>query len=174
MRPMVVVVPAPPRRNQGVAACGSCPVRGASRHLGHYVSVFSVPNHLGLDREEVTYPLPGRTTLVYSTRRDTGAKAMFLFAAPPLAYDRRDTGRQKQLLADAFAGAGWEVPALLRAVRDAASGQGTGLALVGAYVLAGELAAAGGDHGGAFRRYEQRVRGFVDANQGLTETVQGR
>ncbi|NUS04746.1 MAG: hypothetical protein HOV97_19560 [Nonomuraea sp.] len=35
------------------------------------------------------------------------------------------------------------------------SGMGTGPALIGAYVLAGELAAAGGDHRAAFARYEQ-------------------
>ncbi|WP_330282730.1 FAD-dependent monooxygenase [Streptomyces sp. NBC_00588] len=45
------------------------------------------------------------------------------------------------------------------------SGQGTGLALVGAYVLAGELAAAGWDPGTGFARYEARMRSFVEANQ---------
>jgi 2-polyprenyl-6-methoxyphenol hydroxylase-like FAD-dependent oxidoreductase len=45
------------------------------------------------------------------------------------------------------------------------SGQGTGLALVGAYVLAGELTAAGGDHPTAFARYEQQLRGYVERNQ---------
>ncbi|WP_242895430.1 FAD-dependent monooxygenase [Actinomadura litoris] len=45
------------------------------------------------------------------------------------------------------------------------SGQGTGLALVGAYVLAGELAAAGWDPGAGFARYEARMRPFVEANQ---------
>ncbi|MFI0938584.1 FAD-dependent monooxygenase [Streptomyces sp. NPDC021020] len=45
------------------------------------------------------------------------------------------------------------------------SGQGTGLALVGAYVLAGELAAAGWDPGTGFARYEARMRAFVEANQ---------
>ncbi|MBW8801318.1 MAG: FAD-dependent monooxygenase, partial [Streptomyces sp.] len=45
------------------------------------------------------------------------------------------------------------------------SGQGTGLALVGAYVLAGELAAAGWDHDAGFARYEARMRSFVEANQ---------
>jgi 2-polyprenyl-6-methoxyphenol hydroxylase-like FAD-dependent oxidoreductase len=45
------------------------------------------------------------------------------------------------------------------------SGQGTGLALVGAYVLAGELAAAGWDPDAAFARYETRMRPFVEANQ---------
>jgi 2-polyprenyl-6-methoxyphenol hydroxylase-like FAD-dependent oxidoreductase len=45
------------------------------------------------------------------------------------------------------------------------SGQGTGLALVGAYVLAGELMAAAGDHRTALARYEQRMRGYVERNQ---------
>ncbi|SFJ30134.1 FAD-dependent monooxygenase [Amycolatopsis sacchari] len=45
------------------------------------------------------------------------------------------------------------------------SGQGTGLALVGAYVLAGELAAAGWDPEAGFAAYEARMRPFVEANQ---------
>jgi 2-polyprenyl-6-methoxyphenol hydroxylase-like FAD-dependent oxidoreductase len=49
----------------------------------------------------------------------------------------------------------------------ALSGQGSSLALVGAYVLAGELAAAQGDHQLAFARYESELRGFVAANQEL-------
>ena len=46
-----------------------------------------------------------------------------------------------------------------------ASGQGTSLALVGAYVLAGELAIASGDHHTAFACYERIMRGYVEANQ---------
>jgi 2-polyprenyl-6-methoxyphenol hydroxylase-like FAD-dependent oxidoreductase len=45
------------------------------------------------------------------------------------------------------------------------SGQGTGLALVGAYLLAGELAAAGWDPDAGFAGYEARMRPFVEANQ---------
>jgi 2-polyprenyl-6-methoxyphenol hydroxylase-like FAD-dependent oxidoreductase len=45
------------------------------------------------------------------------------------------------------------------------SGQGTSLALVGAYVLAGELATHPGDHRTAFAEYERRLRPFVEANQ---------
>ncbi|GCE50210.1 FAD binding domain-containing protein [Thermosporothrix hazakensis] len=48
-----------------------------------------------------------------------------------------------------------------------ASGQGTSLALVGAYVLAGELAEAHGDYRTAFARYEDVLRGYVTANQNL-------
>jgi 2-polyprenyl-6-methoxyphenol hydroxylase-like FAD-dependent oxidoreductase len=45
------------------------------------------------------------------------------------------------------------------------SGQGTGLALVGAYLLAGELAAAGWNPEAGFAGYERRMRSFVEANQ---------
>jgi 2-polyprenyl-6-methoxyphenol hydroxylase-like FAD-dependent oxidoreductase len=170
------------------------------RHLGHYVSIFTIPNQLGLDRWELLYAAPGRTTNVYSTAQDRGAKALFMFASPPLRYHHHDTDRQKQLLTEAFAGGAWEVPRLLEAVWDApdfyfdsvsqihmdrwssgrvalvgdagygpspASGQGTSLALVGAYVLAGELAAGGGDHQVAFARYQRAMRGFVEQNQRL-------
>jgi 2-polyprenyl-6-methoxyphenol hydroxylase-like FAD-dependent oxidoreductase len=45
------------------------------------------------------------------------------------------------------------------------SGGGTGLALVGAYLLAGELAAAGWDPDAGFAAYERRMRPYVEANQ---------
>ncbi|GAA3440465.1 FAD-dependent monooxygenase [Kutzneria kofuensis] len=45
------------------------------------------------------------------------------------------------------------------------SGGGTGLALVGAYLLAGELAAADWDPEAGFAGYEARMRPFVEANQ---------
>ena len=45
------------------------------------------------------------------------------------------------------------------------SGAGTGLALVGAYMLAGELAAAGWDPEAGFAGYQARMQDYVDANQ---------
>jgi 2-polyprenyl-6-methoxyphenol hydroxylase-like FAD-dependent oxidoreductase len=47
------------------------------------------------------------------------------------------------------------------------TGLGTSLALVGAYVLAGELAATEGDHGAAFRRYDTVMRPYVSQAQQL-------
>lgn len=44
-------------------------------------------------------------------------------------------------------------------------GFGTGLAVVGAYVLAGELAAAGGDHRVAFQRYEAAFRDYAKVSR---------
>ncbi|MCY1059352.1 FAD-dependent monooxygenase [Nannocystis sp. SCPEA4] len=47
------------------------------------------------------------------------------------------------------------------------SGQGSSVALVAAYVLAGELAAADGDHRRGFAGYEAALRGYVAQNQQL-------
>jgi 2-polyprenyl-6-methoxyphenol hydroxylase-like FAD-dependent oxidoreductase len=45
------------------------------------------------------------------------------------------------------------------------TGQGTSMAVVGAYVLAGELASLGGDYCTAFARYEQECRSYMEQNQ---------
>jgi 2-polyprenyl-6-methoxyphenol hydroxylase-like FAD-dependent oxidoreductase len=47
-------------------------------------------------------------------------------------------------------------------------GMGTGVAIVGAYVLAGELALAGGDFRTAFAEYESRVRDFARGCQKIS------
>jgi 2-polyprenyl-6-methoxyphenol hydroxylase-like FAD-dependent oxidoreductase len=52
-----------------------------------------------------------------------------------------------------------------------ASGQGTSLALVGAYVLAGELMLADGDYSTAFAEYEKEMKSFVQLNQKLGEVI---
>ena len=170
------------------------------RHLGYDIAIFTVPNRLRLDRAEVALATPGRTALIYSTRASTDATAMFLFASPPGGSDRDDPEQQRRIVADAFAGRGWEVPRLLDEMWSApdfyfdsisqihmdrwssgrvvlvgdaayapspASGQGTSLALTGAYVLAGELANASGDVSAAVMRYEAAMRGFADRNQQL-------
>jgi 2-polyprenyl-6-methoxyphenol hydroxylase-like FAD-dependent oxidoreductase len=175
-------------------------------HLGAYISIFTVPNHLRLDREEVMYSEPGRLVFAYSTGPDHPAKAGFTFASGPLDFDRRDVAAQKQLIKDAFAGSGWEVPRFLSALDAAddfyldslsqvelprwsagrvvligdaascpapASGQGTSLALVGAYVLAGELAAAAGAHGRAFPAFEAAMRPYVERNVAFGKKMAG-
>jgi 2-polyprenyl-6-methoxyphenol hydroxylase-like FAD-dependent oxidoreductase len=167
--------------------------------LGYYVAIFTAANHLNLDYTGRFYNVPGKAAGIYSARDNTEAKVMFLFASPPLAYDRRDTNQQKQLVADRFVREGWEVPQLLAAMREAPDfyfdslsqihmeswsrgriallgdagygatmgGLGTGLAVVAAYVLAGELAVAGGDHRIAFARYEETLRSYAGGCQKL-------
>jgi 2-polyprenyl-6-methoxyphenol hydroxylase-like FAD-dependent oxidoreductase len=172
------------------------------RPLGMHACVFTVPNHLGLDRWELIYATPGKVVNVYSTRQ-SAAKAQFIFPTPAELPDRGDVAGQQRLVAETFAGAGWETATLLAAmphspdlyfdsasqvrmdrwsvgrvalVGDAAhspsplSGQGTSLALVGAYVLAGELKAANGDHRVAFARYQEAMREYVDVNLNLGES----
>ena len=49
------------------------------------------------------------------------------------------------------------------------SGMGTSMAVVGAYILAGELMEADGDYAAAFARYENQMRPFVTAAQKMAE-----
>jgi 2-polyprenyl-6-methoxyphenol hydroxylase-like FAD-dependent oxidoreductase len=51
------------------------------------------------------------------------------------------------------------------------AGEGTGLAIAEAYVLAGELHAAGGDFTTAFARYEQRLTPFLKKKQQTAERL---
>jgi 2-polyprenyl-6-methoxyphenol hydroxylase-like FAD-dependent oxidoreductase len=172
------------------------------RHLGLYLSVFTIPNDLDLDHWQLIYVAPGKSVAVTSARANEEARAIFFFASEPIDVDYRDRHRQQELLAAAFASDGWEVPRLLAAMRDAPdfyfdsvsqvrmsawsagrvtlagdagycasplSGQGSSLAVVGAYVLASELLAADGDHRQAFAAYQHRLRDFVASNQQIAE-----
>ncbi len=51
------------------------------------------------------------------------------------------------------------------------AGEGTGLAMAAAYVLAGELSSACGDHRRAFRAYEKQMRSFVEGKQAAAEKL---
>jgi 2-polyprenyl-6-methoxyphenol hydroxylase-like FAD-dependent oxidoreductase len=172
--------------------------------LGLYISIFTIPNFLNLDRWEVEYSEPGKLVNLYSSRGDSNARAAFLFSSKPLGLDPDDIEGQKKILHDVYDPIGWEIPRLLTAMKETpdfyfdsvtqvcmnhwansricllgdagycpspVSGQGTSLALVGAYVLAGELAAAYGDHNTAFKNYERCLHRYVLKNQELGKIV---
>ncbi|MFI8952056.1 FAD-dependent monooxygenase [Streptomyces sp. NPDC053750] len=166
-------------------------------HLGHYVAGFDAPNHLGLDRTARWFNAPGRALSLSNYDGDPHrANVSMVFVSPQLSYDRHDTAQIKRILAERYAGLGWEVPRALAAL-DAAEdvyfdaiaqvrmdryhqgrvvllgdagygatmgGMGTGLAVVAAYVLAGELAVHR-DHRTAFDAYEAAIREFVEGCQ---------
>ncbi|KAA9374401.1 FAD-binding monooxygenase [Microbispora cellulosiformans] len=170
------------------------------RPLGVYTSWFTATLPLDLGGWYQMYNAPGGLVVSARPGRLPGEiKAGLSFRSGPIAYDRRDVAAQKQIIADRFAGAGWETPRLLAAMAGAPdfffdpmgqvcldrwsrgrvallgdagycatplTGLGTSLALVGAYVLAGELAATG-DHRAALRRYEQVMRPYVTEAQKL-------
>lgn len=172
------------------------------RFLGGYISIFSVPNHLDLDREARLYNTPRRLVAMYHTPRATDAKALLLHRSDTeTGVDRRPTGEQRRYLHENFAGAGWETDRILAELANTPdfyfdsitqirmdrwsrgraallgdagycpspmSGQGTSLALVGAYVLAQELAR----HDlptAALAGYEARMRPYVAANQAIAD-----
>ncbi|MCX5439884.1 MULTISPECIES: FAD-dependent monooxygenase [unclassified Streptomyces] len=171
------------------------------RFLDHYVAGFGIPNHLGLDRTGRLYSDPGRAVSVSNYDGDPDrAGALLVFRSEPLDHDRRDVDQQKRILAERFAGMGWEAPRVLEALEDAddlyfdaiaqihverltkgrvvllgdagygatMGGMGTGVAIVGAYVLAGELALAGGDHRTAFAAYEAQIGDFAKGCQKIS------
>ncbi|MQA77560.1 MAG: NAD(P)-binding protein [Streptosporangiales bacterium] len=162
---------------------------------GHYLGIFATTTPYDLDGWQVMYAMPGRLAGLYPTGSEGDARAMLFFRSPPLDVDRRDLDAQRRVLADAFAGQGWEVPRLIEAMWQAPDlyvdraakvtmdrwssgrvvllgdasfagsvGMGTSMALVGAYVLAGELAVAR-DHRAAFTAYERALRDYVTACQ---------
>ncbi|MEV6851965.1 FAD-dependent monooxygenase [Actinoplanes sp. NPDC051411] len=161
------------------------------KHLGYYVAGWDVPDSLGLSDGIVMHNTPGRmagvgrgaTTFCFRSpklaydRHDPSAARNILreryagmgWLTPELLsyVDTADNFWFDQICRV-------DNPAWTRGrvalVGDAAcgatiGGQGNGTAIVSAYVLAGELAAAGGDHTVAFPRYEQRIGKFARGTQ---------
>ncbi|MFF0866461.1 FAD-dependent monooxygenase [Nonomuraea sp. NPDC003560] len=167
------------------------------RDLGIYGALFTTGNILDLRDAGLMHNTPGRSALAFTAHGNTELRVGLSFAADDLVYDRRDRAQQERLVAEHYAGAGWEVPRLLAAMREAeefffdssgqvvmgtwtngrvtllgdaaycaapTSGRGTSQALIGAYVLAGELAEAP-DHAAGLAAYEHRMRDYVERNQ---------
>ena len=90
------------------------------RHdLGLAVAGFTVPNTFGLDHSGLIYNEPGRFAMVASGRDPACAAVGLMFTGTLPDYDWHDIEECKRLVAEHFAGAGWQVPALLAALRDA-------------------------------------------------------
>lgn len=168
------------------------------RYLGYCFAVFTMRNTFDLSHEIMMWNTPGRAAALYAVENTAEVHAFLNFARPEPPYDTFTApGAQRELVASAFADAGWEVPGMIAAMRDAddlfcdmvsqirmprwssgrvalvgdaayapsfLTGQGTSLALVGAYMLASSL--AGRDATAGFAAYEHSTREFVTANQG--------
>ncbi|MET8684583.1 FAD-dependent monooxygenase [Streptomyces sp. NPDC004732] len=167
------------------------------RYLGYCFAGFTMRNTFGLSHEVKMWNTPGRAAALYATGDHDEVHAFLNFAHPEPPFDAfRNPQAQRDLVAAVFADAGWEVPGMLAALRDAddlffdavsqirmprwssgrvalvgdaayapsfLTGQGSSLALVGAYMLAGSLADR--DHATGFAAYEHDTRGFVTVNQ---------
>src|SRR5699024_185307 len=174
---------------------------GPLRHdLGGHLSIFTAPDHLGLDREVLLYNTPGKLIGMYQTPRADGVKVILgLHSSAEDTIDREPVAQQRAFLKERFVDNGWETDTLLDAMDHASdfyfdsmtqirmedwstgrvtllgdaghcasplSGQGTSLAMVGAYVLAQELAR----HERvtpALQAYRVRMLPYVRANQAI-------
>ncbi|MFB9931469.1 FAD-dependent monooxygenase [Amycolatopsis halotolerans] len=166
------------------------------RDLGYDVAYFPARTQLDLAGWEVIYNLPagngvgGRAVMLYPLGTSGECCAMLGFVSPEPLSSREDPAAA---LAEVFAGAGWEIPALLDQLPDdlyfartrevqltdwhrgrtvllgdsafgGSLGMGTSLAVVGAYVLAGELSTMD-DPRAAFASYADEMRDYVAANR---------
>ncbi|MFE7569751.1 FAD-dependent monooxygenase [Streptomyces sp. NPDC057539] len=172
------------------------------RYLGYCFAIFTMPNTFGLSHELVLWNTPGKAAALYAVGDNDELHAFLNFHQPEPPLDAlRNPDAQRDLVATVFAGAGWKVPGIVNAMRDAddlffdtagqirmphwssgrvalvgdaayapsfLTGQGTSLALVGAYMLANALATKR-DHTAAFAVYERDVREFVAINQALVD-----
>lgn len=172
------------------------PERRYLRYLGYYAASFTIPDDQSHADVRLNYNVPGR--LVAVNAGPGWASASFIFASEQLEIDHRDIDRQRQVVARAYDGVGWQAPRLISAMWQASDfsfepigrvevdryiqdrvvllgdagyggygAMGTGLALVGAYILAGELAASRQDHRAALERYQEQLRGYATRCQAV-------
>ncbi|SFS74670.1 FAD-dependent monooxygenase [Saccharopolyspora flava] len=178
------------------------PEAGFHRYLGFCFAGFTMPNTFGLSHEAVMWNAPGKGAILYGVEDGETVHAFLDLACPqPADALLRDPDAQRAMIAEAFAGDGWEIPKMVEAMQEAddlffdtvsqirmpawsrgrvalvgdaahapsfLSGQGSSLALVGAYELARALATHA-DHAEAFAAYEAGTREFVELNQALVD-----
>jgi 2-polyprenyl-6-methoxyphenol hydroxylase-like FAD-dependent oxidoreductase len=167
-----------------------------ARPMGYAFATFAVPNHLNLDRSGVSHLAGDRSVNIFAARDNTEARAMMMFPAQDVPRDGAaqrqavraayaHVGWEVPTVLAAMATAPdfyfdemsqIEMPAWstgrVAVLGDAAacaspmSGRGTSQALLGAYVLANELA-TGHDHRTAFAAYERTLRAYVAGNQAM-------
>jgi 2-polyprenyl-6-methoxyphenol hydroxylase-like FAD-dependent oxidoreductase len=90
-----------------------------ARHLGAYLSIFTVDNLLALTDQAVLYNEPGRAAAMFTVRGNQRAKALLLFRSEPDGIDFRDQAAPEELLRQRFAGMGWQTDRLVDAMPDA-------------------------------------------------------
>src|SRR4051812_34714652 len=106
--------------HSAVRALAFGPEEECARPLGLYGCWFTAPADIDVDGWYLMHNLPGgRVAAVRPGRLPGELKAGLSFRSAPIAYDRTDVAAQKELVAERFAGPGWEVPALVAAMRQA-------------------------------------------------------
>jgi len=169
--------------------------------LGGYFAVFSVANYLGVERRMLSYAEPGRIAAVYPVWGSDQLRVVLLFRTPrELDYDRHDRAAQIDMCSGSAWEVPRLLNELERAddlyldsisqvrmdtwtkgrvtlVGDAgyspgpAVGGGTSLAVMGAYALAAEMAAAAPDLAPGLAAYEHAIGPAVRTSTSVAPAV---
>jgi 2-polyprenyl-6-methoxyphenol hydroxylase-like FAD-dependent oxidoreductase len=86
------------------------------RHLGAYLSIYTIDNLLNLSDQAVLYNEPGRGAAAFTAHGNARAKVVLMFRSGRIGIDYADRRGQQDLLRRRFAGMGWETPRLLAAL----------------------------------------------------------
>ncbi len=163
--------------------------------MGLSSAYFSIPKGHDDGQDARWFNAPGGRSVFLRPDPEGSTRAVLSIQQQPQGWDDLEPAEQKQVIAEHFADAGWETRRVLAGMREtddfyfhsislvkmdrfsagrvalvgdaawAVMGSGTTLALVGPYVLAGELARSGGDVAAALARYAAVMRPFVDKAQ---------
>jgi 2-polyprenyl-6-methoxyphenol hydroxylase-like FAD-dependent oxidoreductase len=173
------------------------------RFLGTNLALFTVENWLGLRDEMVGHAWPRRGCMLATYPGNEELEVNLLWRSPRPVLDREEHRRivrqlfgedgwhmprvlaglehtqfshfspTRQVQMDSWSRGRVVLLGDAGYCPDPMTGQGTSLALVGAIVLAQELANSDGDHRTALRSYESVMRPFVDANHAMAGTNLG-
>lgn len=165
------------------------------REYGVHFCIFPIPNFFKLQRSEIVYFDNGKMASAYAVNDYSFACLAFASKQEKLSSENLKTVFEEQ-----FSNLAWEIPQFVFAMKEskdcyfdavaqvrmpswtkgrvalvgdaahAASGIGTSLAMVGAYVLAREIGQSNGDYAMAFARYEKSIRKFIDKSQNVSES----
>ncbi len=90
------------------------------RSIDCYTAWFTTPAGGDLDGWFLMFNAPGGLVVSVRPGRLPGEnKAGLSFRSAPIAYDRRNTSEQKEIMTQRFAGLGWETPSLLKSMHTA-------------------------------------------------------
>jgi 2-polyprenyl-6-methoxyphenol hydroxylase-like FAD-dependent oxidoreductase len=158
-------------------------------HLGSNSAVFTAPNELGIERWQLIHTMPGRVVSVKTDRGSREVKVTLLYGGPMPPRDPAERSASIGAAFAGAGWVVPRLLELMRAAPDlyvapnaqvklpgwtagrvalvgdagyapsALTGQGTGMALVGAYLLARHIVA-----GGELGAYDRELREFVDVN----------
>ncbi len=90
------------------------PAAECLKYLGYCYVGFSIPNDFDVWNENVSWNIPGKAAVLFSTSDRSQANALLEFLTDNPPYDRmRSDDDVRALFKEQFAGYGWEVPKIL-------------------------------------------------------------